>query len=93
MLKTVLFQTIQFRMSTQFNSIKPIDGTLSNATTMCQSGTGSNDSEGLLHRITGASTSDCFMSYMGHSLKQFYSSAEMQSMYSTAPADWVNRLI
>ena len=37
--------------------------------------------------ITGASLSDCLMSYLGHSLEESYSSAEMQSVYFT-PADW-----
>ena len=30
------------------------------------------------------------MSYLGHSLEEFYLSAEMQSVYSSAPADWAN---
>ena len=37
--------------------------------------------------ITGTSPSDCFVSYPGHSLGGSYPSAEMQSVYSTAPAD------
>ena len=37
--------------------------------------------------ITGASPSDCLVSYPGHSLEQSYPSAEMQSMYFAAPAD------
>ena len=52
--------------------------------------------KGILHilqsfGITRASPSDCSVLYPGH---QFvgrggsYSSAEMQSVYSTAPADW-----
>ena len=52
--------------------------------------------------ITGASSWDCLMSYPGHSLRcvcvcvcmcvcewGLYSYAEMQSVYSTAPIDWV----
>ena len=37
--------------------------------------------------ITGASPSDSLVSYQGYSLGEFYPSAEMQSVYSTAPAD------
>ena len=38
--------------------------------------------------ITGASLSDCLMPYPGHSLGESYLFAEMQSTYSTAPANW-----
>ena len=49
--------------------------------------------KGVLHipqiSKAGTSLSDGLMSYLGHSLeKESYSSAEMQSVYSTAPADW-----
>ena len=69
------------------SSIWPIDMTLSGATTPGQSGSGSNGSEGVFHiiqssSITGASLSDCLVSYPGHSMGD--SSAEMQSVYSTA---------
>ena len=37
--------------------------------------------------ITGASP-DCLVSYAGHLLGKSYPSAEMQSVYSIAPADW-----
>ena len=37
---------------------------------------------------TGASPSDCLMSYPGHSMGESYPSAEMQSVYFTAPAKW-----
>ena len=59
--KTVLFQMIQFSISTQFkcknrklsrpqlSSIWPIDRTLSIATTPIQSGPGSDGNEGVLH--------------------------------------------
>ena len=58
-----------------------------------QSGSGSNGSEGVhcipqSSSITEASASDCLVSYLGHSLEESYPSAEMQSMYSTAPAEW-----
>ena len=92
MLKTVLFQTVQF-ISTQFSSIWPIFRNLSDATTPGQSGSGSNINKGVLHipkssSITEASLSDCFVSYLGYSLEESYPSVEMQSMYSAAPADW-----
>ena len=38
--------------------------------------------------ITGVSLSDCLVSYPGH-----YPSAEMQLVYSTAPADWARNLL
>ena len=37
--------------------------------------------------ITEASPSDYLVSYPGHSLGESYPSAEMQSVYSAAPAD------
>ena len=46
--KTILFQAIQFSISTQFSSIWPIDITLSAATTSGLRGPGSSSSEGLL---------------------------------------------
>ena len=47
-LKTVLFQAIQFSISAQFSSIWPIDRTLSGATTPGQSGPGSDGNTGVL---------------------------------------------
>ena len=74
MSKTVLFQTIQFSISTQFSSIWPIDRTLSGTPTLGQSGTGSDDNEGVLcilqsSGITWPSLSDCLVSYQGHSCR------------------------
>ena len=91
--KTVLFQTIQFSISTQFSSILPIDRTLSGATTPSQSRPVSDVNKGVLHipqssSITGASPSDCLVSYLGHSLGKSYSSAEKQLVHSMAPAEW-----
>ena len=65
--KTVLFQVIQFSISMQFSSILPIDRTLSGATTVDQSGPGSDGNEGVLrippnYSITGTSPSDYLMS-------------------------------
>ena len=50
-----------------------MDRTLSGATTLGQSGSGSKRNEGVLSipqssSITGASLSDCLVSYLGHSL-------------------------
>ena len=47
-LKTVLFQAIQFSISTQFSSIRLIDRTLSDATTPRQGGPGINGKERVL---------------------------------------------
>ena len=93
MSKTVLFQAIQFSISMQFSSIWPIDRTLSGATTPGQSGPGSDSNEGVLcipesSSITGTSLSDCLVLYSGHSLGESYSSVEMQSLGSIAPANW-----
>ena len=70
-----------------------IDRTLSGAITPGQSRTDSNGNQGLLHipqssSIIGTSPSDCLVSYPRHSLGESYPSAEKQSVYSTAPADW-----
>ena len=62
-----------------------------------QSGPGSNGNEGVLRilpapSITGTSPSDCLVSYPGHSLGGSYPPAEVQSVYSTAPADWATKI-
>ena len=74
------------------SSIWCLDRILSDTTTLGQSGPGSNSNEGILHislssSITEALASDCLESYAGHSLGEFYPSAESQSVYSTAQAD------
>ena len=46
--KAVLFQTIQFSISTQISSIWPIDRTLSDASTPGKSRPGSDGSKGVL---------------------------------------------
>ena len=79
--------------SQMISSIWPIDWTISGTTTPGQSGPGSDGNEGVRRipqssSITGASSSDCFVSYLGHSLDECYPSAEMQSVYSTAQANW-----
>ena len=93
--KTVPFQTIQFCISTQFNSIWPIDRTLSGATTLGLNGPGSDGNEGLLcipqnSSIIRTSPSDHLLSCLGHSLGAFSPSAEVQPLYSRVPADWAN---
>ena len=93
MSKTFPFQAIQFSISTQFSFIRHIDRTLSGATTSGQSGCCSDGNGGALpipqsSSLTGTSASDSLVSYLGHSLWGSYSSAEMQSVYSTAPVDW-----
>ena len=75
------------------SSTWPIDRTLSGAITPGQSGPGSNANEGVFcipqsSSTTGASPSDCLVSYLGHSLGKSYLFAEMQLVYSTAPANW-----
>ena len=67
--------------------------TLSGATTPGQSGTGSDGNGGVLRipqssSITGTLPSDCLVSYPGHSLWGSNPSTKVQSVYSTAPADW-----
>ena len=82
--KTVLFQAIRLIIRTHFTSIRPIDRTLSGATTSDQSGSGSDANEEVLcisqnSSITGTSPSDCLVSYPGHSLVGvFYPPAEKQ---------------
>ena len=66
---------------------------LSGTTIPGQSGPRSNGNEGVLRipqssSITGISQSDCLVSYPEHSLwGGSYPSAEVQLVYSTAPAD------
>ena len=81
-IEIVLFQTIQFSVSTQFSSIYPIDRTLSGANTPDQSGPGSDVNEGVLRfpqsfNIIGALASDCLVSYPRHSLGESYPIAEI----------------
>ena len=72
-IKTVLFQAVQFSISTQFGSIWPLDRTLSGATTPGHSGPGSDGNKGVLRilqssSIIRTSLSDCLVSYTGQSL-------------------------
>ena len=81
------------------SSILPIDGVLSGATTLGQSGPGSNSNEWVLRipqsfSITEASPLDGLMSYPGHSwVGESYPPVEMQLVYSTAPIDWAEKHI
>ena len=77
----------------------PIDETLTVTTTLGQSGPGSNDNKRVLHIIsnskTEASPSDGLASYTTQSLeaeKVSYLLAEMQSVYFSAPVDWIHRV-
>ena len=63
-------------------------------TTPSQSGPGSDSNKGTLcipqsSSITESSPSDWLASYPGHLLGESYSTAEMQSVYSVAQADWI----
>ncbi len=73
------------------SSIWPIDRTLSGTTILDQSRPGSDGNKEVLSilqssSISGASPSNCLVLYPGHSLGESYPIAEMQSVYSTAPA-------
>ena len=76
-----------------------MDSALSGATISGQSGPGSDSNEGVLRipqssNTAGTSPSDCLVSYVGHWLGGgSYPSAEKQSVYSTAPADWAKRYL
>ena len=67
---------------------------ISSATTLGQSGPGSDSNKRVLRipqssSITGSSSSACLVSYPGHSLGvRSYPTAEKQSVYSTDPPDW-----
>ena len=81
-----------------FNSIWRINRTRSCVTTPGQSGPWSNGNEEILcipqsSCISGISPSNCFVLYPGHSLGESYPSAEMQSVYSTAPTDWTKEKV
>ena len=71
--QTVLVQSIQFCISTQFISVRMIDRTLSGSNTPGQSRLGSDGKERALRipqssSITGALPYDCLLSYPGYSL-------------------------
>ena len=93
--KTVLFWTIQLSINMKFSSIWPIDRALSGVTTPGQSEPGSDGNEEVLRipqssRITRTSLSDCLVSIQDIHVAGWgsYLSAEIQSVYSTTPANW-----
>ena len=66
---------------------------MSGAITRGQNGAGSDDNEVVLcipqsSNINETSPLDCLVSYPGQSLGESYTSAAMQSVYSTSSADW-----
>ena len=72
----------------QFSFIRPKDRTLSGATTLGQSGPGSDCNEGVhcipqSSSITGTSPSDYLVSYPGYFFGKSYSSAEVKFMIYT----------
>ena len=70
------FQTIQFSIMTQFSSIRHIARTQTGATTLGQIGSDGNERVLRISQsssVTGASPSDCLMSYPEHSLKSLTS--------------------
>ena len=76
-----------------FSSIQPKDRALSGATILSQSRPGNKGNEEVLcipdsSSISRTSPSNCLVSYPGHLLEVSYPSVEVQSVYSTAPADW-----
>ena len=86
-------------MSTYFNcqkhfSLVLFNPYISSATIPGHSGPGSDGNEGVPRTPQSSnnlrtSPSDCLVSYSGHSLGVgSYHSAELQSVYSTVPADW-----
>ena len=96
MSKTVLFQVIQFSISTQFSSVRPKDRTLSGATFLGQSESGSDGNEGVLRipqssSIIGASLSYFLCHIQETHWGRSYPSSEVQSVYSTAPANCANK--
>ena len=70
--ETVLFQSIQFSVSTRFSSIRTIDRTLSDFNTLGQNGPGRDGTKGVLRipqssSISGTSPADYVALYSGQS--------------------------
>ena len=87
----LVFYLYSFQISN--NSIWPIDRILLGATTLGQSGPGSDGNEGVLcilqsSCITEASPSDCLVSDPRNLFGWSLLSAEMQLVYCTAPVNW-----
>ena len=68
-------------------------GKKSSTTTSGQRGPGSNGNEGVLRIPQSSCITICLRSYPRHSLRESYSSAEMQLMYSTPPDDWAEKFL
>ena len=92
--QTALYLTIQFNINHLFahclnvSSIWTIDGTQSGATTPDQSEPRSNGIEGVIRIPQISRPEEGLVSYPENSLGG-YPFAKMQSVYSTATADWV----
>ena len=86
---TVLFLTIQFRISHLFADRFKLYQVL-HLQTRVDLGAMAKKRYSIFPRapLTGSLQSDCLMSYLEHSSVEFYSLAEMQLVYFTAPADW-----
>ena len=92
MLKQFYFKQFSLTL-TRISSIWPLDRPYEVLPLWGQSGPGSNGNKGVLHipqssSITGTSPSDCLVSYSEHSLGEYHSSANMQSVYSAVTTDW-----
>ena len=77
----------------QFSSNGPTDRALSGATTLGQSGPGSDGNEEVLNilqtsSITGTLPSDCLMSYPGHSWGGLTPQQRFDQCILQAPANW-----
>ena len=75
------------------SSIWLLGRTLSDATTPGQCRSRNDGNEGVFpilqsSSITGASLSDCLVSYLGNSFGESNPTAETQSVYSIGPANW-----
>ena len=76
------------------SSIWPTERTLSGATPPSQSVPENNGNKGVFHipqiSKSRVSSSDGLILYLRHWLRRSYPSAEMQLVYSTAPANWAD---
>ena len=93
--QAVLIQTIQFSISMQLVLFNPLIGPYQVLPFLTRVDLGANGNEGVLcipqsSNITGTSPSDCLVSYPGHTLVGSYPSEEVQSVYSTTPANWAS---
>ena len=94
----LLFQGIQFNISSQFSTIRHLYRTLLGSTTPSHSESGIDDNEGVVcilqsSSIIGALPSDCLVSYPENSLGESYLFVLKQSVYSTILADSVREYL